>query len=166
MSLLHACWFGQPKTAISRLERGADVNEKDSMQGTALHWASLHGFSQLAIALVDNGADIDARDSRSSTPLLWACRKNREDVAMVLIEKGADINAQDPKGLTPLHIACKNSMEQVARNLIQKGSVTDNQMNASVEGQPSPLFYACANELPSIAFGIQHRRPNLDDRGD
>lgn len=44
------------------LKHGADVNAKDNMQQTALHWAAVRGSIAAADVLVDNGARVEAAD--------------------------------------------------------------------------------------------------------
>lgn len=44
------------------MKHGADVNAKDSMQQTALHWAAVRGSTAAADVLVENGAQIGAAD--------------------------------------------------------------------------------------------------------
>lgn len=44
------------------MKHGADVNAKDNMQQTALHWAAVHGSTLAADVLVENGARVEAAD--------------------------------------------------------------------------------------------------------
>jgi len=44
------------------MKHGADVNAKDNMQQTALHWAAVRGSTAAADVLVENGARVEAAD--------------------------------------------------------------------------------------------------------
>ena len=44
------------------MKHGADVNAKDNMQQTALHWAAVRGSTLAADVLVENGARVEAAD--------------------------------------------------------------------------------------------------------
>lgn len=44
------------------MKHGSDVNAKDNMQQTALHWAAVRGSIAAADVLLDNGARVEAAD--------------------------------------------------------------------------------------------------------
>ncbi len=50
------------------LEAGADINQVNEADFTALHGAAFRGLNEIVELLVENGADIDARDFRGRTP--------------------------------------------------------------------------------------------------
>ena len=52
---------GDAALVESLIEAGADVNEKDALDQTALHIAADGGFSDVASILLDKGADVNAR---------------------------------------------------------------------------------------------------------
>lgn len=49
-------------------QSGADINAKDMLKMTALHWAAQHGHHGVAEALVKHGADVHARSKFDKTP--------------------------------------------------------------------------------------------------
>jgi ankyrin repeat protein len=51
------------------LEQGADVNTRDELQLTPLHWAAIYGKTEVAKLLIEKGADVNARDKNQRTPL-------------------------------------------------------------------------------------------------
>ena len=54
------------------LAAGADINQVNEADFTALHGAAFRGLNEIVELLVENGADIDARDFRGRTPFRLA----------------------------------------------------------------------------------------------
>ncbi len=73
LALLNASGIGDLDGVRLALEKGADVNAKDSLGRTALMLACQQGFLDVARALVEAGADVNARDAHGRTPLMYAC---------------------------------------------------------------------------------------------
>src|SRR6185295_16003173 len=96
------------------LDQGGEVNGRDDLGSTPLHWAVMSGHVDMVRLLLERGAEVDAHDKRGYTPLTLI--QNNADVAQVLIDHGADPNAnlegwtvllylalfQPPEVLTPL----------------------------------------------------------------
>jgi len=110
--------------AIAKLliERGADVNARNSDRETPLHLASSACRAAIAKLLVDNGADANARDENGETPLHKAVRADCISVVKLLLEKGADVNARGEDGWTPLHGAASWGHAEVAKLLLEHGA--------------------------------------------
>lgn len=73
LALLNASGIGDLDGVRLALEKGADVNAKDSLGRTALMLACQQGLLDVARALVEAGADVNARDAHGRTPLMYAC---------------------------------------------------------------------------------------------
>ena len=73
MSLFAACLICDTPAAISLIERGANVGEKDQLGETPLHFACRNGRTATAVALIERGANVDEIDRQGRTPLRWAC---------------------------------------------------------------------------------------------
>ena len=56
------------------LDRGADVNMKDSKGYTALMWASYFGSPEMVNILLDRGADVNVTDKFGDTALIIASK--------------------------------------------------------------------------------------------
>ena len=77
------------------IDGGADINAKDRIGATPLHWAARANSLDIARLLIDKGADIEAKNNRDGTPLHWATRVNSLDIARLLIEHGANTDGID-----------------------------------------------------------------------
>ncbi|KAJ8680564.1 hypothetical protein QAD02_016351 [Eretmocerus hayati] len=105
----HGLKDDQPANRISMmkllLESGADVNAKDYLLQTPLHYAD----QETAILLIEHGADVNVQNIYRETPLHIVCRlSDRDDTRykqmIELLENGADTNVEDSKGETCLMI--------------------------------------------------------------
>jgi ankyrin repeat protein len=66
------------------LERGADVNAKNTKALTPLHAAAMAGDKEMVALLIANGADINARSEDGWTPLHLASQKQHPEVVELL----------------------------------------------------------------------------------
>lgn len=82
----------QNGVAKTLIEKGADVNAKNSHGQSALLIAIASGNDKIVKYLIDCGADINAKDNNGRTPLFMAMQKNKPGIAKLLIERGADVN--------------------------------------------------------------------------
>ncbi len=73
------------------LQKGVDVNFKDRVDMTALHYAAEKGDFSAAEILLDHGADINAK-YHEKTSLRLALENNHFATARMLLEHGADVN--------------------------------------------------------------------------
>ena len=80
----------------SRLVNAFDQGD----QRRFLHWAAIHGHTELAAALILKGADINAQDIEGATALHSAVKYNKVDVVKALIDAGAELHIKDKAGKT------------------------------------------------------------------
>ena len=95
-----------------------------SMNGTALHYATLCGFLAIVKFLVaEHSQEVHARSFfHGLTSLHLASREGHMKIARFLVEYGANVGAQDDFWTTPLHLASELGHLEVARFLIEHGA--------------------------------------------
>jgi cytohesin len=129
------------------LEKGIDIDVKNTQNQTPLHCAAEEGHKEVVKLLLAHGADVNAGAWYQRTAAEFAMRKDHTEIVELLISKGADIsplhfalyakdkakaesliksgadiNKRTPYGTTPLHRAVKAGFRDIARLLINKGA--------------------------------------------
>jgi ankyrin repeat protein len=103
--LAAAAYYGHPETVQILIDRGADVQGKESKYyASPLFSAIAGGEVQIARLLIDRGADIHAKTTSGMTILARAA-DSAPELVPTLVEKGADVNAKTAEGRTPLFYA-------------------------------------------------------------
>ncbi|MDR2200627.1 MAG: ankyrin repeat domain-containing protein [Puniceicoccales bacterium] len=143
-------WFFS--TAFHLIFFGVDVNTRDNMGRTLLHWVANERKLKLARCLLRRGAYVNARDHEGIVPLHWAVSNNGggRDLGIVkfLIRHGADINAKDNALWTPLHYATIYSDNfEIVELLVKMGA----DVNVQDDSGATPL---------AVAKEIAAQRPN------
>ena len=134
VDLFVASGMGYARWVRRLLEPGVDVNAKDGLGYTALHWAARAGRKDVVILLLSKGAGSNANNKARITPLhlaLWgaeddlrrgpisrlmqASRRERYlEVAKLLVLAGADVGARDTRnGVTPLEFAVDRDFDEL-----------------------------------------------------
>jgi ankyrin repeat protein len=116
-----AATLGLEEITRKLLEKGSNVNRKDSDGGTALHWAAWGGHETVVRLLLEKGADVHAEYSSKATPLHWAAEGGHESLVRLLLEKGAHIFVEDVRKWTPMHRAAWNGYDAVVQLFLEKG---------------------------------------------
>ena len=104
------------------IEQGADLDARDPLRYTALHWAGIRGHWRILSELVAAGAPVDAVGFDGGTPLFGTCHHDNPDAVRVLLDAGADIDVQNQWGRTPLHVAARRGCLEVAEVLLDAGA--------------------------------------------
>ena len=96
------------------IEKGVDVEAKDSLGRAALHWTCVTNNYALLKTLLSSRpggssprAQVNCIDGRRKTPLHLAIQHKRIALAQILLESGASIDAWSDGGWTALHNACE-----------------------------------------------------------
>ncbi|KNC84668.1 hypothetical protein SARC_03129 [Sphaeroforma arctica JP610] len=147
-SLLHvAVAEGDTDIVSLLLERGANVEAKDSAKNTPLYSAlNVNGVfnSEIIALLLNSGADVNVKNKEQKTPLFMAVdsHENFSQIANIvdmLLEAGADIDAHGPGKLTPLSRAAGESKTEIVAMLLTHGATVH---TISYNGK-TPLHRAC-----------------------
>jgi ankyrin repeat protein len=100
------------RTVKLLIDRGIDVNGRDSYGRTPLHYCCRNGHYDALVILLECGTNINAKDSMNESPLYDAISRENYNCVKVLLDHGADINAVDYYGETVLHAALESFDEE------------------------------------------------------
>jgi ankyrin repeat protein len=149
------------------LERGANVNARDSTGATALIWASRDGDVELVRSLLARGADTTAGTEVGMTPLMFAANGDHLEVAEILLRAGAPINQRLPVAGTVLHVASGRCKPEMVQLFIDHGAdldARDNRGRTPLMRCVSAIGNPPATAAALIAAGA--RLDAIDDRGE
>ena len=107
------------------LEKGANVNVRNTDSHTVLMLAAGLNFHNIVRLLIIYGASVDDTDKEGRTALFHSCRENATLAAKILILKGAKVNHLSLEGYTPLIFACYFDCKDAALLLLRKGAKVD-----------------------------------------
>jgi len=116
--LLIAAEEGYDHVVQQLLDRGADVNARGGLYGSAVSAASYGGHYQVMQLLLDKGADI--QDGYYGNTLQMAVYGGCCQVVQLLLDKGADINVQGDNNA--LQTASSGGHYQVVQLLLDRGA--------------------------------------------
>ncbi len=105
------------------IAHGADVNLKDKLGDTPLHWAATLKHNDIVEFLLDCGANVNALNLGKRTALFEAARLHRQQIVESLLDRGAEVNLMDKLGFTPLLFACqRKGADKIIRLLVAYGA--------------------------------------------
>jgi ankyrin repeat protein len=139
------------------LERGVNVDAKDSRGKSALHDASLGGNSCVE-ALLKAGANPNLLDHSNLTPLMCSIISSKSDATERLIKSGAALNPRRDCR-TPLHLACCFGDIFSTILLIKYGA----DVNASDEYGLTPLHHVSGNNQTAMLLQELLKEKSQDD---
>ena len=143
------------KTAKFLIESGANLEETDSNDRTALMIACQYGLWTIAEILIEAGANVHAIDGSGKTALhlIFESLYKRSIIGEtslktidLLISNGANINAKDFGDNTPLYVAAGSADKNVVEHLIEKKA----NVNVLNDIGKSPLFSASTTNTGEI----------------
>ena len=130
----------EAKDLIQRNGAKVDVNAKDKLGMTPLHWAVTNRHASLLKLLIDSDAYVNAKDKLGETPLHRAAQMSEVRACEELLDAGANVNARDERGRTALHWAIHGGVAftEVCKVLIENGA----DVNAQDRDGYIPVKYA------------------------
>lgn len=172
--LILVAHFGDMKQLESLLKQGANPNEQDEQQRTALHWAALQGHIAVVRLLLQNGANHSIKANNAWTPLMFAESKGHNGVAHLLRHAVLFKPAEQPPVLGAgngkfneamnkqiIEAAISNSTSRI--DLLVKGGANPNATDAT---GCSALMHAARNgNLAAVRTLLVHKADiSLKDR--
>ena len=119
MKSLHAAVAGGNIKEINALiSKGANVNEKDAVDGRGpLYTAVADSHVDVARLLISKGASINSQDKLGMTPLHAAVLANQQEMVALLLDKGARVDLRDVDGLSPVDMALRSGQYEMVQLL-------------------------------------------------
>jgi hypothetical protein len=111
--LNRAAWYGRLEVGQCLLDRGANINSRDSDCHTPLIHAVFQGHIEFARMLLERGAAIDAQDDIGQTALHFAIEYGHTQAVPLLLEHGADVNVRNNQGNTPSERASSSGYQEI-----------------------------------------------------
>ncbi|KAJ0332162.1 hypothetical protein COL5a_001866 [Colletotrichum fioriniae] len=131
--------------SLLRESEYSDINTKDVLGRTPLHWLAENGKSD-AIRLITQdpwSADVQIRDLCGFTALHCACWADDFDSIMALVDAGIDVNALDKHLRTPMmHM----SSPEILEYLLRKGA----DVQISDDEAANIMHHACVSDQEDL----------------
>ena len=110
---------GDMRLAKVFIEYGADINVKNTMGRSALHFAIRYNFSDFVELLIQHNVIviIPSTSNYAKDPIIEAVIKGNLHIVKLLIEAGANINVLDSEGKRALQYAEENHFGEIAKIL-------------------------------------------------
>jgi len=137
-SINEAAKDGDLKAINKFLDKGVNIESKDTLGRTPLHYAVMKHHFKIAEYLLAKGANVNIQDNTGWSPIHIAANRDDTQLLKLLISKGADINIRNNDGWTPLHDAAWRGSIKAIDILLKVGA----DVNSLGNSGESPIFYA------------------------
>ncbi len=122
-ALISAATRGDLEMVNALLQGGADVNQKDEKQFTALLRALQNDREEIANILVARPElDVNAQGEGGANALISFVARQRVPAVQDLLNRGANVNLPDSEGDTALNIAVQRGNVELVNLLLSKGA--------------------------------------------
>ncbi|KAK5670396.1 Ankyrin repeat domain-containing protein 50 [Batrachochytrium dendrobatidis] len=120
--LILAASHGHANIIKDILEAGGNIDHRDLLGCTALHYSVASNSISCLQILLANGADMDFIDRSGDSLLHHAIRFQRHDIAQELLQKGHSPTISNTIKITPLHLAAMFGMKHIVMLLLENGA--------------------------------------------
>jgi ankyrin repeat protein/L-ascorbate metabolism protein UlaG (beta-lactamase superfamily) len=120
------------------LDAGAEIDDGDADNSTALHNACIRKHRDAAALLIERGADVNKRDSNCAYALSFAASGGDTAVVRLVLESGADLFHRSNLGVALTHYAALRGLGDLMDRLIANGE----DVNVRTASGMTPLMYA------------------------
>ena len=103
--LIRAAKRNDPAEVGKLIERGGDVNAKDSIQDSAFLYAGAEGFNEVLRLTLAAGADVKSINRYGGTALIPACEHGHVETIRILIAAGVPVDHVNRLGWTGMQEA-------------------------------------------------------------
>lgn len=104
------------------IERGADVNSKNTRNASPLHLAVVEGHDSMVDMLLASDADVDAIADGGVSALFAASQLGHDGIVQALLGKGANVTCRTDKGGTALSVASQMGYYNIVKALLDNGA--------------------------------------------
>ena len=155
ISTLHwAAYRGNIEAVALLIEKGAKLNEQNSLGNTPLYYAGKWGDIKLTELLLENGAKPDIQNNLGQSPLMRAIHGGYTEVAKRILEKSINLEIKDQDNCAALHWAAYKGNKEVLGMLLDK-SVELNERNKA--GATALCCAASYGHLNTLSLFIEKK---------
>ncbi|XP_019555310.2 uncharacterized protein LOC109424595 [Aedes albopictus] len=154
--------YGHRNLMLLLLEKGADINIRNTEGWSALHYAVHHKRIAIAKFLIDEGIDVNSINKNKWNALHISCNNGDADMTKVLIQRGAQLDIQTNEGRSPLHLAAAGGHTEVViiliGSLIKKfplSSIIDNAFQTAVRYGHNSVKEMLIRKYPMLVDGAK-----------
>ena len=101
------------KEAEEAIKAGANVNDVNEYEDTALMLASRNGHKDMVEMLIKAGAEVNAKNKREETALMLASRNGHKDMVEMLIKAGANVNDKEHNTKSALELSIEIQKDEL-----------------------------------------------------
>ena len=124
-AIFSAAKSGDTETVVDLLDEGVEIDIKDDVGMSLLHWAAQYGHVTTMRLLIRRGCNVDSADGRGLTALHVAAGMGQTKAVRDLIRKGASKSVVAVEFGTPLHQAASKGHVKTVVAMLEEGCPLD-----------------------------------------